>query len=75
MATTTVRLDKEDEALLDLLAPEYGGRSSVIRAALRSLAADKKRELALNDFLQEWDADDGPIGDDEVAAMVERYGL
>ncbi len=51
MSTTTVRLDDEDEALLDMLAPEYGGRSSAIRQALRNLAADRRRQDALRSFL------------------------
>jgi predicted transcriptional regulator len=75
MSTTTVRLDDEDEALLDLLAPEYGGRSSAIRHALRNLAADRKRQNALRSFLAEWDAGEGPIDEDDVAAMAQRYGL
>lgn len=75
MSTTTVRLDDEDEALLDLLAPEYGGRSSVIRQALRSLAADRKRQNALRSFLEEWAAEEGSLDENEVSAMAERYGL
>ena len=75
MTTTTVRLDDEDEALLDMLAPEYGGRSSVIRQALRNLAADRRRQDALQSFLAEWDAEAGPIDDEEIAAMADRYGL
>ena len=75
MSTTTVRLDDEDEALLDMLAPEYGGRSSAIRQALRNLAADRKRQNALRSFLAEWDTEQGPIDEEDVAAMAERYGL
>ncbi len=75
MSTTTVRLDDEDEALLDMLAPEYGGRSSAIRQALRDLAADRKRQSALRSFLTEWDSEEGPIDDEDVAVMAERYGL
>lgn len=75
MSTTTVRLDDEDEALLDILAPEYGGRSSAIRQALRSLAADRKRQSALSAFLAEWDTEQGPIEEEDIAAMAERYGL
>ena len=75
MSTTTVRLDDEDEALLDMLAPEYGGRSSAIRQALRSLAADRKRQTALRSFLDEWDAEEGQIDEEEVAAIAGRYGL
>ena len=75
MSTTTVRLDDEDEALLDMLAPEYGGRSSAIRQALRNLAADRRRQDALRTFLADWDAHEGPIDDEDIAAMADRYGL
>jgi Arc/MetJ-type ribon-helix-helix transcriptional regulator len=75
MSTTTVRLDDEDEAILDMLAPEFGGRSSAIRQALRNLAADRKRQDALRSFLSEWDAEEGPIDEDDIAAMADRYGL
>lgn len=75
MSTTTVRLDDDDEALLDALAPEYGGRSSVIRHALRGLAAEHRRHEALGRFLAEWDDEAGPIDEAEVAAAAERYGL
>ena len=75
MSTTTIRLDDEDEALLDMLAPQYGGRSSAIRQALRHLAADRRRQEALNSFVAEWDAHEGPIDEQDVAAMTERYGL
>jgi Arc/MetJ-type ribon-helix-helix transcriptional regulator len=75
VSTTTVRLDDEDEAILDMLAPEYGGRSSAIRQALRNLAADRKRQDALRSFLTEWDAEEGPIDEGDIAAMANRYGL
>lgn len=75
MSTTTVRLDDEDEALLDMLAPEYGGRSSAIRQALRNLAADRKRQTALRSFLAEWDTEAGPISDEDVDAMSGKFGL
>jgi len=75
MSTTTVRLDDEDEALLDMLAPEYGGRSSAIRKALRDLAASRQRQRDLSSFLDEWDAEAGPLANDEITAMAQRYGL
>ncbi len=75
MGATTVRLNDEDEALLDMLADEYGGRSSAIRHAVRHLAADRQRLHALRSFVAEWAGKDGPIDDQEVAAMAERYGL
>ena len=75
MSTTTVRLDEDDEALLDMLAPEYGGRSSAIRQALRNLGAEQKRKHALRSLVAKWDAEEGPIDEADVAAMAERFGL
>jgi len=75
VSTTTVRLDDEDEALLDMLAPDYGGRSSAIRQALRALAADRKRQSALRSFLDEWESEGSEVDADEVAAMVDKFGL
>ncbi|MGB6058768.1 MAG: hypothetical protein WBF71_10920 [Microthrixaceae bacterium] len=75
MGTTTVRLDDEDRALLDMLATEYGGRSSAIRQALRSLASDRRRQDALRSFLDDWESESGPANEDQVAAMSDRYGL
>ncbi len=75
MRPTTVRLDDEDEAILDVLAPEYGGRSSAISQALRNLALEWQRQEALRGFLTEWEEEEGPISDGEVAAMADRYGL
>ena len=75
MGTTTVRLDDEDEAILDSLAPEFGGRSSAIRHALRGLAEDRRRERALRSFVAEWDREHGPVDDDEIAGMAARFDL
>jgi Arc/MetJ-type ribon-helix-helix transcriptional regulator len=58
-----------------MLAPEYGGRSSVIRHALRVLAADRRRQDALRSFLAGWDAEDGPVNDHDIETMAERYDL
>lgn len=74
MSTTTIRLDAEEEALLDLLAPEFGGRSSVIRHALRTFAAERRRRDDLVSLLAEWDADSGSVSDEDVAAMADRFG-
>ena len=79
MSTTTVRLDRDDDALLDSLAPEFGGRSSAIRHAIRTLAADRRRHDALLEWLDTWGArtpaDVLKKLEDEIAAMTERYGL
>jgi predicted transcriptional regulator len=75
MSTTTVRLNDDDEQILDKLAPEFGGRSGAIRRALRYLAADVDRRDALDSFLESWNADAGPVDEQAVAAMAQRYGL
>lgn len=75
MATTTVRLDEDDEHILDKLAPAFGGRSNAIRQALRQLSADVDRQQALESFLSDWQSTDGPIDEHAVEAMAQRYDL
>jgi predicted transcriptional regulator len=75
VSTTTVRLDDDDERLLDQLAAELGGRSTAIREALRHLAADRARRDALGAFLEAWNDEAGPVHEDTIAAMAQRYGL
>lgn len=75
MSTTTIRLDDEDSDLLDILASEYGGRSGAISQAIRNLAAERERQEAFRSFLAEWVAEKGPVSEDDIAAMAERYGL
>ncbi len=73
MTTTTVRLDEEELAMLDLLAPEFGGRSSALRTALRQLAATRQRAAALDALLDAWAATDGPVDEEAVRAMADRF--
>jgi predicted transcriptional regulator len=75
VSTTTVRLDNDDEQLLDKLALSFGGRSNAIRLALRSLADDVDRNEALAAFLADWQNDAGPVNEAEVEAMTRRYRL
>lgn len=75
MSTTTVRLDNDDEQLLNKLASSFGGRSNAIRFALRSLAEDVDRHEALGEFLADWEADAGPVNETQVDAMSRRYKL
>jgi predicted transcriptional regulator len=75
MSTTTVRLDDDDELILDKLAPTYGGRSNAIRQALRHLSAELDRHQALGDLLTDWHEEAGPIDEGRVEAMAQRYGL
>lgn len=75
MATTTVRLGPEEEAALDRLAQRYGGRSGAIRHAVRRLAAEQARQDALQQALDGWEAERGPVDEQAVAAAIRRFGL
>ena len=75
VATTTVRLDPDEERVLDELASKHGGRSNALRVGLKLLAAEAHRQTALADLLADWDRESGPVSDDDVLAMSERYGL
>jgi len=75
VATTTVRLDPEEERALDELASIHGGRSNALRVGLKLLAAEAHRQTALADLLADWDRESGPVNNDDVLAMSERYGL
>ena len=75
MATTTVRLDPDDEHTLDELAEIHGGRSNALRVGLRLLAAETQRHAALADLLSDWEHEAGPVDEGAVAAMSDRYGL
>ena len=71
--TTTVRLDDEERALLDEIAPEFGGRSAAIKQGIAMLADEHRRRRALEAFMEEWSAESGPPDPDGVAAMSERF--
>lgn len=75
MAKTTVRLEKEDCQLLERLAPKFGGREATVREALHRLAADHDRKEAFDAFLKAWDEEDGPLSEEEIAAVAKRCGL
>lgn len=75
MATTTVRLDPDEEHTLDQLAAIHGGRSNALRRGLQLLAASTQRQAALTELLREWDAEAGAVDEQSIAAMVERYDL
>lgn len=75
MATTTVRLDPDEEHTLDELAEIHGGRSNALRVGLRLLAAETQRHAALAELLGDWEHDTGPVDERAVAVMADRYGL
>ncbi len=75
MATTTVRLDPDEERTLNELAAIHGGRSNALRQGLRLLATTTRQQAALAAFLRDWEAEAGPVDDEAVAAMARRYDL
>ena len=75
MATTTVRLDPDEEHTLDELAEIHGGRSNALRVGLRLLAAETRRHAALADLLADWEQEAGPVDERAVTAMSDRYHL
>ncbi len=75
MATITVRLDADDERLLDDLASTHGDRSTVIREAIRLLSGHEARRKGMREFLDQWEAEVGPIDQAEVDEMARRFGL
>jgi len=75
MGTTTVRLDDDEERTLDELAAVHGGRSRALREGLRLLAASTRRQVALAQFVQEWEAETGPVDDDAISRVADRYDL
>ena len=75
MATTTVRLDPEEEQTLDELAAAHGGRSAALRAGLRLLASETQRRATLAELLADWERESAPVGEDEIAVVSERFHL
>lgn len=75
MTTITVELDPHDEAALDRLAARFGSRAAAIQAAIRHLAAEQSRTDALDEFLDSWAEERGPVDEAAVRASIERFGL
>lgn len=71
--TTTIRLSDEDRRLLAQLVPEYGDQSSVIRHGIRRLAEEQAQRVSLRSLLRDWEAESGPVNEDIVAEMQQRY--
>ena len=70
-----VRLDKEDRLPLERIAPKFGGREATVGEALRRLATDHDCTGAFDAFPKAWDEEDGPLGEEEIAAVAKRCGL
>lgn len=75
MATTTVRLDPDEEQTLDQLAEIHGGRSNALRQGLKLLAASTQQRAALAELLLDWDREAGAVDQRAVTTMAERYEL
>ena len=71
--TTTIRLSDEDRRLLADLVDEFGDQSNVIRQGIRLLAEQQRQRRELQGLLQEWESEFGPVDEDAVEAMTERY--
>ena len=71
--TTTVRLNDEESRLLADLVGEFGDQSNVIRQGIRLLAEQQRQRRELQELLREWESEYGPVDEDAVAAMTERY--
>ncbi len=71
--TTTIRLGDEDRLLLAELVPEFGDQSTVIRQGIRLLAQESRRRETLNEVLEAWEAEAGPLDEAEVDSMSRRY--
>ena len=72
-ATTTIRLSEEDRRLLARLVPDFGDQSSAIRHGIRLLAEEQERRETLRALLHDWEAEAGPVDEDAVAVMTQRY--
>lgn len=75
MGTITVRLDADDERLLDELALTHGDRSRAVREAIRLLSGEERRRRSMRGLLDDWEAEHGPIDEEGVQEYIRRYGL
>ena len=59
--------------MLDDLTREFGSQSGAIKQGLRVLSDQRRRQRALQGFMDEWAAESGQPDPDGVAEMAERY--
>ena len=78
MATkTTINFDDEMNAALAELVATDGTKTLAIKPALISEAKRRRRSRALLDFIDGWEADDGPIDTDHMEwahRVLDRQG-
>ena len=75
MATTTIRLDDQEEETLDHLARLHGGRSNALRQGLRLLAEQTQKREALAELLADWQTNAGPVTEASIAEATKRFDL
>lgn len=79
MATkTTVNLDDEMQAALDELAALDGTKTLAIKRSLLAEVRRRRRSQALLDFIESWEADEGPIDQAHLAwadEVLDRQGV
>lgn len=75
MGTLTVRLDRNDEFLLDGLVTRYGDRSAAVREAIRVLAGQEERKRALGELVEVLEREIGPVNEERVQDLMRRYDL
>ena len=73
VGTITVRLDEDDEQLLDELARRHGSRSDAIRAAIRELSGHERRQAALAKLVDEWIQEYGEPSEEDQARIAALY--
>ena len=75
MLKAIVWFNAEDRQRLERLAPVFGSRKAALHEALRRLADEEDRKEAFDAFLKAWDEEDGPLTDEEIAAVATHCGL
>ncbi len=79
MATkTTINFDDEMNAALAELVATDGTKTLAIKRALISEAKRRRRSRTLLDFIDGWEADDGPIDTDHMEwahRVLDRQGV
>lgn len=75
MGTITVRLDADDERLLDELAKTHGDRSTAVREAIRLLSGEERRKRSFSELIELIEREDGPIDQELVDEYTRRWNL
>ena len=63
---TALRLDEDAAADLEFLASVYGTQTAAVKSALAQLAKRERLLRAMREFVDETEADSGPLTDEEM---------